>query len=485
MGKTTIQWTDVSWNPVRGCSRVSPGCGGPGPVGGCYAEIMAARFSGIHPKTGKPMWGHGFAEMKGGDHRWTGKVELVPSMLTYPLRLRKASRIFVNSTSDLFHEKLPFEAIDRVFAHMAMCPRHTFQILTKRPERMRAYMTDPETERRVGARMYEDAPWESESVGFHFKEIAPLGRTGDGIIGVSPWPLPNVWHGTSVEDQERADERIPHLLQTPAAVRFISAEPLLGPIDLSGFVRKALPGHRREWNTYVWPSWVPSDVRDQIQKFWNPDWGRGPDTWMRGAIENGQPPIGTDGEYRLCTAKEHRVAGRFIPAWNNIGRVLDRAGNIHTVSAGKGASKPPFLDWVIVGGESGPGARPMHPDWARSLRAQCAASGTYYFFKQWGEWHPNDHAIVGDTGHTRVGKDKAGRLLDGREWDEFPPAPVFTTFAAKAPALGADWDLISTAPTDRRIEVCEMLAGEPQRIVEVVGVVRWTWATHWREVRSV
>jgi protein gp37 len=124
MSKTKIQWTDRSdWNPVRGCTRVSPGCGGPGPHGGCYAEVIAARFS----DPGQPF--HGFA--KRGPARWTGKVELIKERLTLPLRWRKPARIFVNSMFDLFHEALPDEAIDRVFAVMALCPQHVFQILTK------------------------------------------------------------------------------------------------------------------------------------------------------------------------------------------------------------------------------------------------------------------------------------------------------------------------------------------------------------------
>jgi len=277
--KSAIEWTDATWNPVRGCTRVSPGCGGPGKAGGCYAERIAARFSG----PGQPF--EGFAERKGGEARWTGKVALIEDMLAVPLRWSKPRRIFVNSMSDLFHEHLPDGAIDQVFAMMALCPQHTFQVLTKRPERMRDYLSDQD-----------------------------------------PMPLPNVWLGVSAEDQARADERIPLLLETPAAVRFVSCEPLLGPIDL---INLDHTGAQRK------------DQAHGISALW------------RAAAEIG-----------LRT----------------------------------------MLDWVICGGESGPVARPMHPDWARSLRDQCQAAGVPFFFKQWG------------------GKKRAGRLLDGVEHNAFPEA---------------------------------------------------------------
>lgn len=184
---TTIEWLDqpgykaASWNPTRGCTRVSEGCHH------CYAEVMAARFSG------PGQWGHGFAEMRGGDHRWTGRVELVEDQLLMPMKWRKPRCIFVNSTSDLFHERLPDEAIDRVFAVMALCPQHRFIVLTKRPERMRNWFS-------IGLRC----------VARVFDAAERAGGTVDGV-----WPLPNVWIGTSVEDQATADERIPHLLATP------------------------------------------------------------------------------------------------------------------------------------------------------------------------------------------------------------------------------------------------------------------------------
>lgn len=361
---TSIEWTDATWNPVRGCSRVSRACGGPGKQGGCYAEIMAARFS----QPGQ--WGHGFAEMKGGDHRWTGRVEVIHSQLDLPLRWRKPRKIFVNSTSDLFHEKLPFSDIDRVFAVMALCPQHTFQVLTKRPERMHEYLTAARAN-----------PVGMEALGLTLDLYNSHPNIGSGVmltgdIGhLKVWPLPNVWLGTSVEDQETANERIPHLLQTPAAVRFISAEPLLGPIDLSwiddGAAHREVP--REEWG----------DVDDDDSP---------PGLW-----------------------------------WNAL---TGERTIMHGGAGGDWSRRDAALDWVITGGESGPGARPANPQWFRDLRDQCERAGVAFFFKQWGEWvsvsevaGAGEHYKFPDGRTVRhIGKKKAGSALDGREWKEFPEA---------------------------------------------------------------
>lgn len=178
---TAIEWTDATWNPLRGCSRVSEGCRN------CYAESVAHRFSG----PGRPY--DGLTRIVNGRPTWTGEIRLVPELLDQPLRWKRPRRIFVNSMSDLFHERVPDDFIRSVFATMAAARWHTFQVLTKRPTRMRALLK----------------LW-----------------TEEGAV------LPNVWLGVSVEDQQTADDRIPLLLDTPAAVRWISAEPLLGPIDL-------------------------------------------------------------------------------------------------------------------------------------------------------------------------------------------------------------------------------------------------------------
>ena len=310
---SSIEWLGwpgyrpATWNPVKGCSRVSSGCTR------CYAEVMAARFS----KPGQ--WGHGIAEMRGGDHRWTGRVELDEAKLLLPLRWRSPRCIFVNSTSDLFHEKLPDEAIDRVFAVMALCPQHIFIVLTKRAERMMERLSD----------------------GFVAEDVrvalTSLPQTPSRRCQQVVWPLPNVILGVSVEDQATADERIPHLLATPAACRMVSAEPLLG------FVR---------------------------------------------FLE----VLGDD--------------------WLASGKSGERRG----------------VDCVVAGGESGPGARPSHPDWFRAIRDQCHAACVPFFFKQWGAWvsvseiagHGDHHHFDDGATVRRVGKHRAGRQLDGREWTAFP-----------------------------------------------------------------
>jgi protein gp37 len=344
--KSAIEWTDASWNPIVGCSIVSPGCTN------CYAMKMAAR---IEHMGGSPHYDDLTQDSKAGPV-WTGKVAMAPDhILTQPLRWKRGRKIFVNSMGDLFHESIGDEQIDKVFAVMALCPQHTFQVLTKRAERMRAYFDRGYSAMGTPKRcMLVEEEMTSFTAG---KYGAPC--------AVESWPLPNVWLGVSTERQQEADERIPLLLQTPAAVRFISAEPLLGPIDLS---------------------------------------------------------------------------------------------TINTCSPGYSTTMGANLDWVIVGGESGHGARPMHPDWARSLREQCAAAGVPFFFKQRGEWSWTDDAdydadrVVevpldwrerkdgkilcmrqngtfaggygGDSAEflVRLGKKSAGRLLDGKEHNEFPNA---------------------------------------------------------------
>ena len=241
--KSAIEWTEATWNPVTGCTKVSPGCAH------CYAERFAERFRGVpgHP------YENGF------------DLELRPARLEQPLRWRAPRLIFVNSMSDLFHEDVPVDFIHRIFEVMEQASQHTFQVLTKRAERL--------------------------------QELAPS----------LPWPA-NVWMGVSVENQIWSS-RIDHLRETPAAVRFLSCEPLLGPLE------------------------------------------------------------------------------------------LDLTG----------------VSWVIAGGESGPRARPMRPEWVHSIRQQCQAWEVPFFFKQWGAHD--------ETGR-RVGKKRAGRLLAGRTWDDLPPRHV-------------------------------------------------------------
>lgn len=238
MTTSKIEWTDRSdWNPVRGCTRVSPGCGGPGPHGGCYAEVLAGRFSD------PGQWGHGFANRTPAGMRWTGKVELIEDRLTLPLRWRKPApgknKVFASSTSDIFHESLTDEDIDRIFAVMIQSPDWTFQVLTKRSGRMREYLSRHRWHKWAAiARELRD----------QFRHL----RTPD-IRGGDCCPVPNVWLGVSVEDQQRANERIPDLLGTPAAKRFLSCEPLLGSVDLSCI-------EPRDWKSP--PRWWGIDMID-------------------------------------------------------------------------------------------------------------------------------------------------------------------------------------------------------------------------------
>lgn len=321
---TKIEWTDRTWNPTTGCDRVSAGCDH------CYAMGMAKRLKAMgaekYQNDGDPLTsGPGFG------------VAVHEGSLTEPVRWRKPSMVFVNSMSDLFHNDIPDEFIAKVFAVMALADHHTFQVLTKRHGRMRALLS-----LRSFPELVTTWAWRISAGG---AMCLPNGNDAYSPSAVA-WPLPNVWLGVSAEDQKWAKVRIPVLLDTPAAVRFVSAEPLLGPLDL------------RMW------------------------------------LENDPEQFDV-----------------------------------------------PPLDWVIVGGESGPKARPMHPDWARKLRDQCTSAGVPYLFKQWGEWVPNgswrtdtgrplesprEHAFT-DGGRNgflplmaRVGKKVAGRELDGRTWDEFP-----------------------------------------------------------------
>ena len=283
---TGIQWTDETWNPTTGCDKVSPGCGLPrfdgDDTGGCYAMAMAKRLKAM----GQAKY------QKDGDPKTSGPgfgVSLHPDVLERPLHWTSPRRIFVNSMSDLFHESVPDEYIACVFAVMAMAPRHTFQVLTKRHGRMRSLLSSDE---------------------FQVKcFFAAVSRGWD--LEVTPWPLPNVWLGVSAEDQKWADIRIPALLQTPAAARFVSAEPLLGPVDLMG-----------------------------------------------------QTGSGCEGTGPAVTHHGYSYPVDYGTEWD----CEHEAG----------------ISWVIVGGESGPGARPMEIGWARSLVSQCAGFEVPVFVKQLG-----------------------------------------------------------------------------------------------------
>jgi len=312
MTKTEIEWADEVWNPTTGCDTVSPGCDH------CYARTMAKRLKGM-----------GSAKYQtDGDPRTSGPgfgVAVHPDTLTAPLTWRKPRKVFVNSMSDLFHKGVTDSYITSVFAVMAACPQHTFQVLTKRPARMRALLGD---DSKGG---FADRAMDESLV---IKPI-PMGALPHGDI----WPLPNVWLGVSTETQQWANIRIPALLETPAAVRFLSCEPLLGPVDLS-------------W-------WLDTPL--------------------------------------LC--------GCGVGSTDGVG-----------CSAECMEPEPSGISWVIAGGESGGHARPMSTEWAQALRDQCTAARVPYFFKQWGAWIPGDQL---PGGRPPLSGEKF-RLLDGREWNEFP-----------------------------------------------------------------
>lgn len=228
---TSIEWTATlhpdgsvtpgrTWNPVRGCSVISPGCVN------CYAMKQAHRFSG----PGRAY--EGLTKLTSAGPQWTGVIRTVDHALLEPLSWRKPQKVFVNSMSDLFHEDVPWEFVDRVFAVMARATRHTFQVLTKRADRMRDYLTHADTPWRIAC--------EEERLNWA-EDVADDVDMSD--VSLERWPLPNIWLGVSVEDQQRADERIPLLLRTPAAVRFLSCEPLLGETDLTNFLW-TIPGAR-------------------------------------------------------------------------------------------------------------------------------------------------------------------------------------------------------------------------------------------------
>jgi protein gp37 len=348
---TTIEWTDATWNPITGCTIVDAGCTN------CYAMALAGSRLRNHPSRA------GLTRVTGGRAKWTGEVRLNEQWLDQPLKWTRPRMIFVCAHGDLFHESVPDEWIDRVFAIMALAPQHTFQVLTKRPDRAREYL---------GA-----------NPGIRIRtQMASIG--GPLPVIEMDWPLPNVWLGTSASDQASADKRIPELLACPAAVRFVSLEPLLGPIDLTRVgtidsVRSAFPALVRRLDQHMRPHTI-----------------------------NGAQIEALGSQFQATTYYQ----------------TPDHMGGFEV-----GSRYYPRLDWVIVGGESGTHARPMHPDWPRGVRDQCLAAGVAFFFKQWGEWEadqigPEDtRSISHPPGHVifrKVGKKHNGRRLDGRTWDQMP-----------------------------------------------------------------
>lgn len=244
---SNIEWTEKTWNPVVGCSMCSPGCAQ------CYAERMSKRLAAMAradlAKGRDPGRKRHYLNVINDKGRFNGVLEPVPEALTAPLAWTKPATVFVNSMSDLFHEKVPFAFVDRVFATMALCPQHTFQVLTKRPERMAEYFMSFDRYAAIQNIVDDSETWDDSPI--PTDESAPL-------ISL---PLPNVWLGCSPVDQATADAYVPHLLRTPAAVRFLSIEPMLGAIDLLRVNASGFGGH--------------ADHKvDCIRKgYWSTNWG--------------------------------------------------------------------------------------------------------------------------------------------------------------------------------------------------------------------
>jgi len=330
MGKTSIEWATHTWNPITGCTPVSEGCKN------CYAARMAKRLAG---RFGYPEAPNQF------------DVTFHPDKLEEPLHWRKPRVVFVCSMGDLFHEDVEYEQLDKIFAAMSIATKHTFLVLTKRPDRAREYLLAD----RGCLRDTADRVDEAIADEFDYWDAEPFMFT-------DPWPPSHIYLGVSVENQDYIQERVGTLMRIPAAKRFISFEPLLGAIS-DETLRGIFTG---------WPEQV------------------GPDEWVQ---------------------------------------------------------TYPIPDGVIVGGESGPGARPMHPDWVYPIRDWCVEAGVAFTFKQWGAWAPHEHFDIADfktepmnklidgNGEdvrwglgskdpiklmVRVGKKGAGRELDGQVWDQFP-----------------------------------------------------------------
>ncbi|PLU20712.1 hypothetical protein BMJ30_07985 [Sinorhizobium medicae] len=374
---TKIEWTDATWNPITGCAVVSPGCTN------CYAMKLAGTRLRNHESR------KGLTKDTKAGPVWTGEMRFNRQWLDQPLRWSKPRMIFVCAHGDLFAEGVPDLWIDHVFSVMALAPQHTFQVLTKRPQRMREYFAG----RRANFGRASEVLHEHISHGLSEAEHQDAVDLLDLFDSMGK-TLPNVWLGVSVEDQKRADERIPILLDTPAAIRWISAEPLLGPVDFRNL---------RRYNPKGAP-WIDG---------------------LRGLVTRGAYLARSPDE--CCISTSVTIPGEL-----------------------------PSLNWVVAGGESGPNARPMHPDWVRQLRDECAAAGVPFLFKQWGNWtdlsdiEPKpicaeeriftargevvgvgvDHGRKGMVDRDwrergaawmgRCSKSYAGRILDGVEHNGFP-----------------------------------------------------------------
>lgn len=387
-GNTAIQWTDKTWNPVVGCTKVAPECKF------CYAKtVHDKRHKAI--LEGKPQAPQYREEFE--------VVQLKPDRLRWPVSLQKPSRIFVNSVSDLFHEDVPMDFIAQVFAVMALADRHTFQVLTKRASRQKQILRDPAFREMVDTFVTHFAvEWTNP----HIRRKDDLRATAPDVMDDGYWPLPNVEIGVSAGTQKAWDANVPELLDTPAAIRFVSMEPLLEEVDIL-------------WPKTVWP----------------------------------------DGPQMCCSGMEGGV-----PSCGCHGLPIDPPTIMNEDMSGV------RIDWIIVGGESGTRkqkVRPMHAAWVRKIRDACQSWGVAFFFKQWGEYltfsngsrclrydderqefrahvdgkvYGRDalHFWTSDGGYdpladwsVRVGTKKAGRQIDGVEHNTFARTPARTATTGK------------------------------------------------------
>jgi protein gp37 len=362
VAKSKIEWTDEVWNPIAGCSKVSAGCKH------CYAERLAPRLVAM----GQEKY-VGTVDAQG---RWTGKINFDRGSLLAPLRWKKPRMVFVNSMSDLFHPAVPFEWVDQVFAVMALCPQHTFQVLTKRPERMAAYMG----EYMVGARhLHEAALAIRESV---LGPLMVLAATTYSAKDPRFRPLSNVWLGVSVENQEEADRRIPKLLACPAAVRFLSCEPLLGGVDLE----------RLSVSISATSFVMGGCLGDTDGTLFSP----------RGASGRGI-------DWVICGGESGGKARPMHPDWA-------RGLRDQCVRAGV-----PFFfkQWGEWGDFTDSDISPGSEDIIFLASGEIVGAGYRAGRKSQGMVEP-DWRERGGAWMCRVGKKAAGRLLDGVEWNGFP-----------------------------------------------------------------
>lgn len=381
---SAIEWCDTTWNPVIGCSKVSAGCAN------CYAMEQALRITRMGASS---KYKDTVRQDSHGAAQWTGVVKPLAERLSQPLRWKRPRRVFVNSMSDLFHGDVPDEFIAAVFGVMALAPQHTFQVLTKRADRMKQWFEW------AAMQTYGDVPHDRDPMEYADPTCAivsalcnhhdwgvvdlPERLSDDHAESLSAalddvtWPLPNVWLGVSAEDQKTADERIPHLLATPAAVRFVSAEPLLRPVDLSRWI---------ECISHC------------------------------GACGAENP------RQREDRCPECGATSILVETWGFEEAERYRSGERWAGDGPQRWEDSCQISWVIVGGESGPKARPFDLAWARSIRDQCRDAGVSFFFKQTGSnpvrWRPRPRGKGNKL--TDVSPDLRIRMQPGDTWPDHP-----------------------------------------------------------------